>query len=469
MIPVQAQTPVTPNKPSPFSRFGKKSSTAQLLVPSPNSPVGLHPNNTRSTLGALEVLPHPILFKVLRVCAPELASIRRLSRGWRDLVDKYIERRTKRFQDSIEESECWGHRAPAISDIVGLDPLVVAGVLEKCYAGRLAAAGDPIGGTSEVGVSEIGVDELAVDDPDGDEERVQKRPANTGARPIRRDAFQEMVFEGLETALERYEDGTWATVSVLREFIIKYGLQYTEEHAVNKDMDIPRKKGSAGGGVADDADSERDVADTGSVRNLRFRIPSLTLNVDSIPIPGSRHHTGKEPGWLRLNDQLYRLASFHGHAFNLPALSDLMEPQQTIAESVDLAVRGGQPSALVSCLDASRIGGCFYQALDKGYTAALSFSRTTRRTPIDVLLVLLDATFNDPLGPWALCAGTRGFAYDAVEERGAIRAQDLLWKAEECVRMHGIGWHRLGSTGMWAVVPCDEVAREIRSRVKIVA
>ncbi|KAI8919175.1 hypothetical protein DFJ77DRAFT_438219 [Powellomyces hirtus] len=470
---------VTENKTASASwRLTKKASVISSAS-NPGSPAVATPTlNQPTTLGILEHFPTPLLLKVVNACAPELHVVRNLSHGYRDLVQKYIQKRTKRFQESIEEAECWGHRAPTLSDIVHLDPLALGNILEMHYGSKLARAsggGATMVSPSDAGaISELGQeDDDAVSRTDGGESRAPNRAAPV--RALKREAMQKIIYSAFRTALDYYEDGCWATVGVLRDFVIKYGLQHSGGGTGGGNaggVDASNTEWSSGAVVPDDQ-SERDVSDGASLRSLRMeRTNNMTRGeYSSLQL---QQQLAKDTTWLKLNSELHRQAAMHGHAFNLPALCDVEDPPATLMQGADLSVRAHRPETLVACLDASRIYGCLWSTIDKGFQAALAADRWGQRVPIDVLLVLLDAAFNDPLGPWACCTKMRGWGYEGADgsnggndNKLATAARNLLIRAEECAKLYGVAWHRLSIKGEFAVVPVEEVAREVRSRLKI--
>lgn len=443
-----------PESKSPFGRLSKKSSVAQMLGSAPNSPAAT-PVIPPSNLGTLENLPTPVLLRIMHICAPDLRRVRRISHGYRELVEKYIAKRTKRFQESIEEAECWGGRPPTLTDLVQLDPLALENILDVYYSVRLTdLSGESIADASERGpISEIDDDF----DMEGDFGQPKSQIASAApARTIKRPMMQKIVFDALRQALDSYDQGCWATLSVLRKFIIRHGLQYSQAEVQSEPRLIVSR--------VDDDQSERDVSDGASIRSVKRPCIVLTPSGDAV------NSVAKDATWLRLNAELYRLAALHGHAFNLPPLSDVEDPPYTIAQAADLSVRSQLAGMLVACLDSARLYGCLWPTLQKGLQAALSCFRVGRRVPVDVVLVLLDTAFNDPFGPWTYCSNIRGWGYQGYtkgEDQIAATARELLLTAEECAKAYGLAWHRLGIRGEYVVVPVEEVAREIRSRVKI--
>ncbi|TPX60994.1 hypothetical protein SpCBS45565_g07367 [Spizellomyces sp. 'palustris'] len=456
-------SPVTESK-SAFGRLGKKTSMAQMLGSVPSSPALQTPVlPPSSNLGTLEVLPSSILLKIVHVCSPELANVRNISHGYRELVERYIAKRTKRFQESIEEAECWGHRPPSLPDVVHLDPLTLDNILNVHYAARLVGpSGDSMAGdASERGpVSEMDADE-EVQTEDGDFPR-KGRPQTL--RTIRRETMRRVIFAAFRETLDRYEEGCWAAVKVIRDFIVRHALHYTSGGPISD-------AGVAPPVIIPDDQSERDVSDGVSLRSVRME------RVTTTSMPESVTPAVKDLNWVRLNSELFRLAAMHGHPFNLPPLCDVEDPQTTLTQGSDLSVRCHRPETLAACLDAARIYGCLWTTVEKGIQAAQASDRVGCRVPMDVILVLLDAAFNDPLGPWAYCLSMRTWGFEGwtrgavngvhAEDKAGAAARDLLVKAEECAKLYGIAWHRLSVKGEFAVVPVQEVAREVRSRVKI--
>ncbi|KAJ3011528.1 hypothetical protein HKX48_006787 [Thoreauomyces humboldtii] len=461
------------SKSGTLGRLGKMASlisTSQPSSPAPlTSATGAAAVQPPSALGILGDFPAPLLLKIVQACAPELKVVRNLSKGYREVVGRYIQKRTKRFQESIEEAECWGHRAPTLSDIVHLDPLALANILEVHYGSKLGRT-STIGATATSPSDGGALSELGLDDNDGATSEAATAPRPAAARPIKREQMQRIAHAAIRSALDSYEDCGWATVGVLREFVVRHGLQ----HAGSEGADGNVLTRLATGGTLPNAQSERDMSDGSSVRSLRTA--GASLNAPSNGSSGSTEALGapgpsKDPNWLRVSSELHRQATLHGHAFNLPSLTDLDDPTATLSLSSDLAVRSHQPSTLVATLDAARMNGSLWLALDRGFQAALAVHRWGKRVPLDVLLVLLDATFNDPMGPWAAVRRVSGWGMGpgTEEENGRVvgAARGLVVRGEECAKLYGIAWHRLSAQGSFAVVPVEEVAREIRSRLRI--
>ncbi|KAI9091018.1 hypothetical protein DFS34DRAFT_636451 [Phlyctochytrium arcticum] len=488
-----------PIKGGAFARLGKKASVQALgSSPAATTPVIAAPT---SNLGTLETLPVPLLLKVLHVCAPELSNVRNISQGYRELVERYIARKTKRFQESIEEAECWGHKAPSLPDVIHLDPLTLENILTVHYSARLAPPsggpeGDSVADASERGPVSV-MDEEEDHLPETEDENYPRKRRPPPARLIRRDHMRSIMYGAMREALDRYEQGCWPTINVLRDFVIHHGLHYPNATGSSLELDLMLNLQPP---IVPDDQSERDVADGDrmSLRSVRVG-PKITFMPTS-PSQSQSHASAdalntspfssqpsalliKDLQWLRINSELYRLATLHGHPFNLPPLSDLDNPLQTLSQAADLAIRSGRPDTLVACLDASRLYGCLWSTIDKALQAALSAHRINRAVPMDVMVVLLDATFNDPSGPWTFCVSQRSWGGDGwitrtepsstplteyqQQERLKSTARDLLLKAEECTKVYGIPWHRLSVKGEFAVVPVQEVAREVRSRVRI--
>ncbi|KAJ3154988.1 hypothetical protein HDU86_004508 [Geranomyces michiganensis] len=472
----------TPPESKSVFRLTKKAS----VITHPGTPAtpsgGLGPP---SPLGILDAFPPAVLLKVLRVCAPELRTVRNLSTRYRELVERYIAKRTKRFQESIEEAECWGHRAPTLSDLVHLDPLALANILEVHYGSKLARAGQVGSGGAAVATltspSEVGGRSEMGDDDTRTDGGASQAPRGGGAqaKTMKRETMQRIVYAAFRTALDDYEEGCHATIPVLRAFLIRHGLQYFgggfDGRSAGADW--------SGGAVVPDDQSERDVSDGVSLRSAIALTMGGGGNGSGVgsasrskSTDGSLNLTqlAKDSNWLKLNSELHRHAAMHGHAGNLPALCDVEDPAGSLAEGADLAVRAHRPATLVACLDAARMYGCLWATIDRGLQAALAADRWGRRVPVEVLLVLLDATFNDNLGPWAFCAATRGWGFEGAnsnsgqgDARMSMAARDLLVRAEECAKLYGIAWHRLSTLGGFAVAPVEEVAREVRGRLKI--
>ncbi|KAJ3164606.1 hypothetical protein HDU88_005253 [Geranomyces variabilis] len=436
-----------------------------------------------SPLGILDAFPPAVLLKILRVCAPELRTVRNLSTRYRELVERYIAKRTKRFQESIEEAECWGHRAPTLSDLVHLDPLALANILEVHYGSKLARNGQVVAAAALTSPSEVGGRSEMEDDDVRTDASASQAPRGGGgsqSKTMKRETMQRVAYTAFRAALDDYEEGCYATVSVLRAFVIRHGLQYS-----GGGVDSTSTSALADRAVGPDDQSERDVSDGVSLRSAA----ALALNANgngsvtgssgrSKSADGSLNVTQlvKDSNWLKLNSELHRQAAMHGHAANLPPLCDVEDPASTLAQGADLAVRAHRPATLVACLDAARMYGCLWATIDRGLQAALAADRWGRRVPVEVLLVLLDAAFNDTLGPWAFCAATRGWGFEGAEglsgggqgeTRTSVAARDLLVRAEECAKLYGIAWHRLSTLGGFAVAPVEEVAREVRGRLKI--
>ncbi|KAJ3118178.1 hypothetical protein HDU96_003465 [Phlyctochytrium bullatum] len=105
----------------------------------------------------LEHLPGPILKRVLRHCAPHLARLTRLSKGWRVLILNFADESTKRFREQVEEAECWSHRPPTLADdVMGCDPIVLQRILWDVYAPRIIAAAATLAGSSGSGTGALG-------------------------------------------------------------------------------------------------------------------------------------------------------------------------------------------------------------------------------------------------------------------------------------------------------------------------
>ncbi|KAI8823488.1 uncharacterized protein EV422DRAFT_618355 [Fimicolochytrium jonesii] len=549
VTPTATPTTETASK-SPFLRLSRKTSTAVSSTSTPVAQVAAPLTvAVGSTLGTLETLPTALLDRVLQACAPELAKVRNVSRGCRAAVDRYVGKKCKRFQESVEEAECWGHRAPTLSDLLFLDPLALRNILQKYYAPRLYGTGTSLkiqgtngaaGNALRIESSEVGgISELGDEDDDDESDELTndlnrggdtalesvgdddvKRGVNatsggtlarTGTVVKREAAMQKLLFTAFRAALDNYEEGCWATVGVLREFVVKNRLQYSLAATAGSSMGTPSSPNNdvtALGtrlDIPDDVHSERDMADGASVRSGCTERRNKTdgglglgadgqsldnlLNLPTRLLPTLPASTAKDSIWLRLNGELYRQACMHGHAFNLPPLSDLggMEESSingggvvgTLTASAEIAVRADQPGMLVACLDSSRIVGCLWAVIDRGFQAVMAADRVGRRVGVDSVLVLLDAAFNDPLGPWAGCLASRKWGFDGWQrgrsygaaQDGEVLAADtargLLIKAEECTKLYGLPWHRLSVRGEFAVVPVEEVAREVRSRLKI--
>ncbi|KAJ3028176.1 hypothetical protein HDV00_010609 [Rhizophlyctis rosea] len=383
-------------------------------------------------------IPRPLLCKIFHVVAPDLRTARNVSRTFRDITSEYVRGRVKKFRESIEEAECWGGRAPTLADIIFLDPLAIQAVVEDQVG--LARDKQPAAkekdGTGIGGVLEVG-DDHTVDDSDVGASRSEAGDA--GIEPPRRRktkqqspaAVQKRLFAALRAALDSFELGAWPAVRPLCEFIRRHGLQYTL--------------------------SETDAS-------------NAALGVDGLPPQTRPTVRAKDQTWLKLNAELYALCASTGQINLLPALSDLANPLDCIQNAMDLGVRLHRTKSVVAILTAAMLQpGLYWPSLSTGLDAAIATIRVQHRAPLSVILVLLDAAFNNPVGPYVVVSRLASWSAGSSDGQDprTVLASELLEKAEECAKLFGLAWHRISSKGEFGVVTASEVAREVKSRTKV--
>ncbi|KAJ3300826.1 hypothetical protein HK104_000019 [Borealophlyctis nickersoniae] len=372
----------------------------------------------------LASLPRPVLLRIIHLVAPHLRTSRNVSPFFRTLVADYVQSRVKRHKDKIEEAECWGRRAPTLCDIVHLDPLAVAAIVEnQCrmvpvepvHSSQESVVGFGSGGGGGGAGSVVGVESRKSVGLEG------RRGAN----------LQKRLFAAIRAALDGFEDGNWPAVKPLCDAVRRRGLQYVI------------------------AGSEAE--------------PTESTDRTSVTSPNGLR-TAKDPTWLRMNSECFLLSIAHGHTDILPPLLDLADPHGTLSNAVDISVRSQLVPSLVCTLTTARLlRGAFWPCLGVALDAFLAAERCGKKISIDVVVVVLDGLFNDPLGPWKYCGSRAGWGCTAgqLEDEAGNLAQELVIKGEECAKVYGLAWHRLSTKGEFAVVAAGEVGREIRSRLKV--
>ncbi|KAJ3218723.1 hypothetical protein HDU67_004243 [Dinochytrium kinnereticum] len=441
---------------------------------SPKAPRKAHPSTTQATqLLNLDLLPTPILKRILKHSTPHLSRLRRLSKGFRQVVGMVVQEWVKTFREMVEENECWSQRPCFVpEDLGGCDPLVVYRILWDVYAPRIVGAAAGVvdlgklrgaegdgggvgcvgGGKESLGTSSSGMNTV---NPGGGGGRAGTTNSAMGSHAVqpglaRLAFYQRQLFRTFRVLLDRYEEGGWASISPLKEFIRKTRLQYTIPGAACSAPALSLLADGAsaaigggvpgvaatmirrpsGGGVLLSSILETtggggDVPSIEDAENVPGASPSngptpLTTSLPKTPSKPStttststatatlltaqdiRPRPPRDPTWYLLNADLCRLASAYGHPHLLPALPDL-DPEATpqlLPLSVSDATRHGRLTCLTSLMDAARfVPGALWRCLERGLGAAVVGEEDGCPVARECVVALMEVACFDRLGP----------------------------------------------------------------------
>ncbi|KAJ3050462.1 hypothetical protein HK097_008596 [Rhizophlyctis rosea] len=389
---------------------------SSIKTPTKATPQTAAAPQPRTTPQTLLTLHRPLLIKIFHLVAPDLQIARNVSYAFRDVTSEYVRGRVKKFREGIEEAECWGGKAPTLADVVFWDPLAVAAVVEDQVGGgwKQQQEADKNGGGDQNGRSEDG--ELSL----GGNSGMKKSKSKLQSPGV----IQKRLFTALRSALDNFETGAAPSVRPLCDFIKRHGLHYALSPPEPTDQTIE---------------------------------PSRTTTKQ------------KDQTWLKLQTELYLLSTSTSQIQYLPPLSDLQSPLQTLQTATDISIRSHRSKSLISILTTSTLHpGLYWPILSTALDSLLATVRLQNRPPLSIVLILLDAAFNNPQGPYVVASKLPGWCLGDGEVDGRIPfASELLEKAEECVRCFGLAWHRISSKGEFGVVTASEVAREVKSRTKV--
>ncbi|RKO89452.1 hypothetical protein BDK51DRAFT_44337 [Blyttiomyces helicus] len=151
----------------------------------------------------LDTLPPAVLNPILGLCAPHLRTILTLSKRMHDLTHRYLQDQCKQFRDSIEEAQCWGNREPTLVDVLHLDPMAVAAIVEDQLGRSVGGGGTPAAGA------------------------------------VRLAGAQKVLWKALQAALDGYNNGYATAILPIINFVHRHHLQYQTAASTTPSDDAP--------------------------------------------------------------------------------------------------------------------------------------------------------------------------------------------------------------------------------------
>ncbi|KAJ1562825.1 hypothetical protein HK096_002153 [Nowakowskiella sp. JEL0078] len=401
----------------PVSRIAALRNQKENLPETPTSPAASF-KISRKKEGLpqqhIELLPRGTINIILDLLCPEVFKVRRLSQSWKQLVEKYIDKRTKRWKGMCDEADAWGSRPPALSDLIRNDPLLSAFVLKNVYEAKLRL--QLVNTSAPNACSKVG-------------------------------AFQRTILKLFETSVEEYEELSFS-IPVLLSCIRRNRIQFQiipSENSPDECVKSELKKKDRDMLLDDGSDSE----------NEAYQMPDVSENFDRsfdiISVKMKDFWTAKkDPQFTECCRKLLVKACMAGAKWDVPAILDLEQSIQieTLCSAVSSAIRKGNSVGVEVCLHAARVADILWIVLDCAMQTGLQLSSllnsgnwsTSEVTNIkNSIWNVLSLVFHDPEGPAKVAAMQRLERMKTLECLEELQydnksaAKQLLLKADELV------------------------------------